>query len=55
MFIGAFVGAVLIEGFATLISKSFAITGRVLDQGVRRLQQNNAHLLEIFLPQGMAR
>ena len=55
MFIGAFVGAVLIEGFATLIGKSFAITGRVQDQGVRRLQQNNAHLPEIFLPQGMDR
>jgi len=55
MFIGAFVGAVRSAGLATLISKFFAIIGRVLDQPVRRLQQNNAHLLKIFLPQGMAR
>ncbi|MGG5887636.1 oxygenase MpaB family protein [Falsiroseomonas sp. HC035] len=55
MLIGAFVGAVLIEGFATLISKSFAITGRVTDQGVRRLQQNNRHLVEIFMPGGLDR
>lgn len=55
MLIGAFVGAVLIEGFSTLISKSFAITGRVTDQGVRRLQQNNRHLVEIFMPGGLDR
>ncbi len=55
MFIGAFVGAVLIEGFATLISKSFSITGRIVDQGVRRLKQNNRHLVEIFLPGGLER
>lgn len=55
MFIGAFVGAVLVEGFSTLISKSFCITGRLVDQGVRRLKQNNRHILEIFLPRGLAR
>lgn len=55
MFIGAFVAGVLIEGFCTLISKSFAITGRLVDQGVRRLQQNNRHLVEIFLPGGLDR
>ena len=54
MFVAAFVGAVLIEGFATGISRSFAITGRITDQGVRRLQQNNRHLLEIFLPGGLS-
>lgn len=53
MILGAFVAAVLIEGFATLISKSFSITGRVVDQGVRRLQQNNRHLVEIFVPGGL--
>jgi len=53
MLLGAFVGAVLIEGFATLISKSFSITGRIVDQGVRRLQQNNRHLVEIFVPGGL--
>ncbi|MFK5923201.1 MAG: oxygenase MpaB family protein [Verrucomicrobiota bacterium] len=55
MFIGAFVGAVLIEGFTTLISKSFSITGRVVDQGVRRLKQNNRHITEIFMPSGLDR
>jgi hypothetical protein len=55
MFVGAFVGAVLIEGFSTLISRSFAITGRLTDQGVRRLKQNNRHLSEIFLPGGLER
>jgi hypothetical protein len=55
MFIGAFVGAVLIEGFSTLISKSFAITGRLVDQGIKRLKQNNRHLSEIFLPGGLDR
>ncbi|SMF41792.1 hypothetical protein SAMN06265365_11324 [Tistlia consotensis] len=55
MFIGAFVGAVLIEGFSTLISQSFYITGRVIDQGVNRLKQNNRHLVEIFMPGGLER
>lgn len=55
MFLGAFVGAVLVEGFATLIAKSFALTGRLTDQGVRRLKQNNLHLVEIFMPGGLER
>lgn len=55
MFVAAFVGAVLIEGFSTLISKSFGITGMIVDQGVRRLKQNNRHVAEIFLPGGLAR
>lgn len=53
MFLAAFVGAVLIEGFSTLISKSFSITGKVMDNGVQRLKQNNRHLVEIFMPGGM--
>jgi hypothetical protein len=55
MFIGAFVAAVLIEGFSTLISQSFSITGRLVDQGVRRLKQNNRQIVEIFLPGGLDR
>lgn len=55
MFIGAFVAAVLIEGFSTLISQSFSITGRLVDKGVRRLKQNNRQLVEIFLPGGLDR
>ncbi len=49
------VGGVLIEGFATNIAKSFFLTGRLRDQGVRRLQQNNRHMVEIFMPDGMKR
>ena len=53
----AFVAGVLIEGFSTLISKSFAMTGRVLtpDSSRRRLMQNNRHLLEVFFPGGLLR
>lgn len=53
--LGAFVGGVLVEGFSTNISKSFFITGRVRDQGVRRLKQNNRHMIELFVPGGMDR
>ncbi len=53
--LAAFVAGVLIEGFTTNIAKSFFITGRVRDQGVRRLGQNNRHMTEIFLPGGMYR
>ena len=53
--LGAFVGGVLVEGFSTNISKSFFITGRIRDQGVRRLKQNNRHLIEIFMPGGLER
>ena len=53
--LASFVSGVLIEGFMTNISKSFFITGRVRDQGVRRLQQNNRHLVECFLPGGLER
>ncbi len=55
LLVGAFVGAVLIEGFSTLISQSFCVTGRLVDQGVIRLKQNNRHLVEIFIPGGLER
>lgn len=55
MVLAAFVAGTLIEGFATNISKSFFITGRVRDQGIRRLGQNNRHIVEIFFPNGMQR
>ena len=51
----AFVGGVLVEGFTTYISKSFVITGRLREQGVRRLKQNNRHVVEIFMPDGLQR
>ena len=53
--LGAMVGGTLIEGFTTNISKSFFITGRLRDQGVRRLRQNNRHMVEIFMPGGLDR
>lgn len=55
LILGAFVGGTLVEGFATNISKSFFITGRVRDQGVRRLRQNIRHMVEIFMPDGLMR
>ena len=51
----AFVAGTLLVGFSTLISKSFVQTGRIFDNGVRRLRQNNRHMLEIFFPGGLDR
>ncbi len=53
--LSAFVTGVLIDGFSTLISKSFVQTGRIFDNGVWRLKQNNRHQMEIFLPGGLER
>ena len=52
--LGGMIGGVLVEGFSTNIAKSFFITGRLRDQGVRRLKQNNRHMVEIFMPGGLA-
>ncbi len=49
------VGGSLIEGFSSNIARSFDITGRLRDQGVRRLEQNNRHMVEIFMPGGPER
>ena len=53
--LSAFVTGVLIDGFSTMISKSFVHTGRIFDNGVRRLRQNNRHQMEIFFPGGLRR
>ena len=50
----AFVTGVLVEGFSTLIAKSFRITERV-SSTERRLQQNNRHMMDIFFPGGLYR
>ena len=50
----AFVTGVLVEGFSTLIAKSFNLTGRVASTK-RRLQQNNRHMMDIFFPGGLQR
>ena len=48
LILGGMVGGVLVEGFATNISKSFFLTGRIRDQGVRRLkQEQSAHAGDI--------
>ncbi len=38
MVVAGMLAGVLVEGFSTNISQSFFITGRLRDQGVRRLQ-----------------
>ncbi len=50
----AFVTGVLVEGFSTMIAKSFNITQRVASTS-RRLRQNNRQLMEIFYPGGLQR
>ncbi|MYA08312.1 MAG: DUF2236 domain-containing protein [Holophagales bacterium] len=54
LMLAAFVTGVLVEGFSTLIAKSFNITGRV-KHTTRRLKQNNRQLLDIFFPNGLYR
>ena len=51
--LSALVGGSIVEGFATLISKSFRIRGRVMTLGVRRLKANGMQLVEQYLPGGM--
>jgi len=53
--LSAFVTGTLVDGFSTLISRSFVQTGRIFDDGVWRLKQNNRHQLEIFWPGGLWR
>ena len=55
LLLAGMLGGVLVEGFSTNISKSIFITGRLRDQGVRRLQQNNRQMIELFFPGGMMR
>ena len=54
LMLAAFVTGVLVEGFSTLIAKSFNITGRVASTR-RRLRQNNRHMMGIFFPGGLQR
>ena len=57
MLIAYAIGSAL-EGFSTLVSKSFSITGRVTGLGPgaeRRLRQNNRHMVETYFPGGMQR
>ena len=51
--LSALVGGSIVEGFGTLISKSFRIRGRIMNMGVRRLKANGMQLVEQYLPGGM--
>ena len=53
MVLAGLVGGAIIEGFSTLISKSFRIRGRITENGVRRLKQNLLQLVEQFMPGGL--
>ncbi|MXY57118.1 MAG: DUF2236 domain-containing protein [Gammaproteobacteria bacterium] len=53
MVLGGLVGGAIVEGFSTLISKSFRIRGRITLNGVRRLKQNTLQLTEQFMPGGL--
>ena len=55
LILSGFAAGVPVDGFTTYIAKSFVLTGRVMDNGVRRLRQNNRHFLDIFYPGGLAR
>lgn len=44
-----------VEGFGSVIAKSFFATGRLVDFGVRRARQNLRHLMEILMPHGLDR
>ena len=45
--------ATLLENLSTQIAKSFFLTGRVRDNGVRRLRQNIRYMIEIYMPNGL--
>lgn len=55
LFLMAFAAGAIVQGFTTLISKSFTTTGRMVDRGVHRLAQNIKHLYEIMIPDGLER
>ena len=53
MVLGGLMTGAIIEGFSTLISRSFRIRSRIVTNGVRRLKQNILQLVDQFLPGGM--
>lgn len=54
MVLAGLVAGAIVEGFSTLISKSFRIRSRIVLNGVRRLKQNTLQLIEQFMPGGLA-
>ena len=51
--LGALSAGAIVEGFGTLISKSFRIRSRIMLNGVRRLKQNLLQLVEQYMPGGV--
>ena len=52
-FLGAYVAGAMVEGFSTLVGKSYSRAGYQDDDGVRWLKRNLHQLLDIFLPRGV--
>ncbi|MXX76291.1 MAG: DUF2236 domain-containing protein [Holophagales bacterium] len=53
MVLAGLVAGAIVEGFSTLIGKSFRIRSRIILNGVRRLKQNTLQLTEQFMPGGL--
>ena len=51
--LSAYVGGAMVEGFSTLIARSYAATGHAPEDGVRWLKQELRQLLDTFLPRGI--
>ena len=51
--LAAYIGGAMVEGFSTLISKSYAALGHAPDGGVRWLKQELRQLLDTFMPRGI--
>lgn len=51
--LSAYIGGAMVEGFSTLLGKSYAATGYAPDDGVRWLKQELRQLLDTFLPRGI--
>ncbi len=49
----ALVAGAIVEGFSSMISKSFFLRSRVTSNGVRRLKQNLLQLVDQYLPGGI--
>jgi hypothetical protein len=53
MVLQGLVAGAIVEGFSTLISRSFRIRSRIVSNGVRRLKQNTLQLTEQMMPGGL--
>ena len=51
--LSAYIGGAMVEGFSTLIARSYAVPGHAPDDGVRWLKRELRQLLDTFLPRGI--